>query len=159
MLLADIFCGSGLVGGCLVQTCGKRGDGTLQVGGWCLLHLVLLQGCADGWGGVSNKAAWGKPNSLDSSIQIPIGERLSLYVSSWQLFGWGWIIGTSLSGGLAVLPAMAVEGLWWGWHVVLTFSAHQVESVVHHPKVVDGGPLILSLLPTPGAVGHTIEAV
>ena len=73
MLLADVSCDSRLVGGHLVQMCGKTGDGILQVGGWCLLYLVPLQGCADGWGGVPDKAAQENPNSLDSSIQIPNG--------------------------------------------------------------------------------------
>ena len=157
MLLVDVSCGSQLVGSCLVQMCGKTGDGTLLVGRWHLLCLVLLQGCADGQGGVLNKAASGKPNSLDSSIQIPDGERLSLYVSSWQVSGWGWLIGTSLSGGLAVLPVMEVEGVWSGWWVVATFVTQQAEPVVHYPKVVDDCPLILSLLPTPGAVSYAIE--
>ena len=30
---------------------------------------------------------------------------------------------------------------------------------MHHLKVVDDCPLILALLPTPGAVGHAIEVV
>ena len=49
-MLADVLYDSRLAGGHLVQMCGKMGDGTLQLGRWCLLHLVLLQGCADGQG-------------------------------------------------------------------------------------------------------------
>ena len=46
----DVLCDFGVAGGCLVKMCRKKGDGTLQVGGWYLLHLALLQGCANGWG-------------------------------------------------------------------------------------------------------------
>ena len=35
--------------------------------------------------------------------------------------------------------------------------AHQAKPIVHCPEVVDDCPLILALLPTPGAVGHAIE--
>ena len=49
-LLADVLCNSGVAGGHLVKMCGKTGDGTLWVGRWHLLHLVLLQGCANGQG-------------------------------------------------------------------------------------------------------------
>ena len=34
----------------MVRMCGKTGDGMLQVVRWHLLHLDLLQGCANGWG-------------------------------------------------------------------------------------------------------------
>ena len=54
---------------------------------------------------------------------------------------------------------MAAEGVWWGQQVVVTFVTHQTEPVVHCSKVVDNCPLILALLPTPGAVSHAIEVV
>ena len=41
---------------------------------------------------------------------------------------------------------------------VVTFVAHQAEPVVHCLQVVNNCPLILALLPTPGAVGQAIEA-
>ena len=39
------------------------GDGMCWVGGWCLLHLVLLQGHVNGVGVIPNKVAWGMQES------------------------------------------------------------------------------------------------
>ena len=52
MLLADVLCDARVECSLLVKMCRKTGDGILWVGGWHLLRLVLLQGCANGWGGV-----------------------------------------------------------------------------------------------------------
>ena len=50
MLLADVLCDTGVECGLLVKMCRKTCDGTLQVGRWHLLQLVLHQGCAKGQG-------------------------------------------------------------------------------------------------------------
>ena len=39
----------------------------------------------------------------------------------------------------------------------MTSAAHQAQPVVHSLQVIDHGPLILALLPTPGAVGYATE--
>ena len=44
-----------------------------------------------------------------------------------------------------------------GW-AIMTFVAYQAQPVVHHLQVVDHCPLVLALLPTPGAVAYAAEA-
>ena len=49
------------------------GDGMCWIGGWCLLHLVLLQGHASGMGVIPNKAAQGMQESpLSPLSRVPI---------------------------------------------------------------------------------------
>ena len=40
---------------------------------------------------------------------------------------------------------------------IMTCVAHQAQPVVHSLQVIDHSPLILALLPTPGAVGYATE--
>ena len=72
MLLADILCKTIVVVNCLVETCGKMGDSTLWVGRWCLSHLVLPQGWANGqgcpWQGSQREAS--SPGLLHSDSQL-----------------------------------------------------------------------------------------
>ena len=53
---------------------------------------------------------------------------------------------------------MVAESVGCGWWAIIAFVAHQAQPVVHCLQVVDHCPLILALLPTPGAVGYTTEA-
>ena len=59
--------------------------------------------------------------------------------------------------GLAVLSAMAADGLQHDGWAAKTFLTHEAQLVVHCLQVVDNGDFVLTLLPTPGAVGQPVE--
>ena len=92
-LLADVLCNSGVVGSCLVKMCRKTGDGMLEVGGRHLLHLVLLQGYADGWGcpqqGNPRKAISPGLLCLDSWLRQIDSACLLLVITLMKLIHWG----------------------------------------------------------------------
>ena len=53
---------------------------------------------------------------------------------------------------------MAAESAGCQGQAIVTFVAHQAQPVVHCLQVIDYGPFILALLPTPGIVGDAAEA-
>ena len=57
---------------CLIQVQEDWGDRICWVGRWCLLHLVFLQGHANGAVAIPDKVAWGMPESpLDPPSRFP----------------------------------------------------------------------------------------
>ena len=94
-----------------------------QVRGYCSLagdaFCIWFSSRAVPMAGVSLiRQPKGSQIPLDSFVQIPDWEGLTLYVSCWQLSRHGWLIGASFSWGLAVLLALVAEGVCWGWWVV-----------------------------------------
>ena len=49
---------------------------------------------------------------------------------------------------------MAVDGLQLNEEAAEAFLTYKAQLVMHCPQVVDNGALILTLFPTPGAVGQ-----
>ena len=149
---------------CVIHECRAAiwsGCVTKQVAGHCGLVGGAFSGSPPGlhqWvGSILNRAAHGKPVPLDSSVQVPDEYRLILPVPCWLSLWQSWLVRPSLSRRWTVLLAMMAESVWWGWWVVVTFVTHQAKTVVHCLQAVNNCSLILTLLPTPGAVGQIIE--
>ena len=53
---------------------------------------------------------------------------------------------------------MAVDGLQCDGQAAKTFLTYEAQLIMHCLQVDDDGALIVTLFPTPGAVGHPIEA-